>query len=56
MTQGEKFDPEGDYVCRFVPELAKLSNKVLHSPWTASAAELERAGVRLGDNYPRPTE
>ncbi len=54
VTQGEKFDPEGDYVRRFVPELSKLSNKVLHSPWSASSSELASAGITLGKTYPKP--
>ncbi len=54
ILQGEKFDPEGDYVRAFVPELAKLPKSVLHKPWLADAATLSRAGVRLGVTYPRP--
>ncbi len=54
VTQGEKFDGAGRYVRRWVPELAKLPDKFLHAPWTAPANVLDYAGVRLGDNYPRP--
>jgi deoxyribodipyrimidine photo-lyase len=54
ITQGQRFDPEGDYVRRYVPELAQLPARYIHAPWTAPAAELERAGVRLGKTYPRP--
>ncbi len=54
VTQGRKFDPDGTYVRRWVPELAKLSSRWLHAPWEAPAAELERAGVRLGHDYPKP--
>ncbi|MFG1346758.1 deoxyribodipyrimidine photo-lyase [Xanthobacter autotrophicus DSM 431] len=54
VTQGEKFDPEGAYVRTYVPELAKLPARVIHSPWTADAATLAAAGVRLGATYPRP--
>lgn len=54
MTQGEKFDPEGDYVREWVPELKKLPNKHLHQPWEASKDELSRAGISLGDSYPKP--
>lgn len=54
VLQGEKFDAEGHYVRRFVPELARLPNSVLHKPWTADAATLRRAEVRLGETYPRP--
>ena len=54
VTQGERYDPEGDYVRRWVPELAKLPDKYIHAPWTAPADVLDLAGVRLGENYPRP--
>jgi deoxyribodipyrimidine photo-lyase len=52
--QGEKFDPDGNYVRRWVPELAKLPSAVIHQPWTAPPTVLAAAGVRLGESYPRP--
>jgi deoxyribodipyrimidine photo-lyase len=54
VLQGEKFDPDGAYVRRFVPELARLPARVIHKPWTADAATLRAAGVTLGATYPRP--
>jgi deoxyribodipyrimidine photo-lyase len=54
VLQGERFDPEGDYVRRWVPELARLPNRLLHRPWTAHNAELKAAGLSLGTDYPRP--
>lgn len=54
MGQGEKFDPEGRYVRRWVPELAALPDAVIHAPWTADAQILRAAGVTLGETYPRP--
>lgn len=54
VLQGEKFDPAGDYVRRWVPELAKLPPRWIHQPWAAPADVLTRAGVRLGETYPRP--
>jgi deoxyribodipyrimidine photo-lyase len=54
VTQGKKFDPDGHYVRRFVPELSAMPDKYLHNPWEAPAEVLENAGVRLGDNYPAP--
>jgi deoxyribodipyrimidine photo-lyase len=54
ILQGEKFDPNGDYVRRWVPELARLPSKVIHKPWAAKAEQLAAAGVRLGKTYPRP--
>jgi deoxyribodipyrimidine photo-lyase len=54
VTQGEKFDADARYVRRWVPEIAKLPDKVIHAPWTASAAILAKAGVKLGTTYPQP--
>ena len=54
VSQGQKFDPEGKYTRRYVPELKELPDKYLFSPWTASSEILEQAGIRLGDNYPQP--
>ncbi|MBP2296970.1 cryptochrome/photolyase family protein [Azospirillum rugosum] len=54
VLQGEKFDPQGDYVRRFVPELARLPAKWIHKPWQAPASVLADAGVRLGRDYPDP--
>jgi deoxyribodipyrimidine photo-lyase len=54
VTQGEKFDPEGAYVRRWVPELARLDARVIHQPWTAAPLELAGAGVTLGKTYPKP--
>ena len=54
FSQGEKFDPNGDYVRKFVPELAKLPKKYIHQPWTAPGLTLLEAGVKLGETYPHP--
>ena len=54
ISQGQKFDERGDYVRKWCPELARLPNKYLHSPFDADAQTLSRAGVKLGENYPRP--
>ncbi len=50
VLQGEKFDPRGDYVRRWCPELAALPDKLIHAPWTASPLELASAGVTLVDS------
>jgi deoxyribodipyrimidine photo-lyase len=52
--QGEKFDPDGIYVKRWVPELDRLPAPFVHRPWTASKTMLTEAGVRLGETYPAP--
>ena len=54
VTQGEKFDPKGAYVRRWVPELAGLPDDWLHRPWEAPAEVLAAAGVVLGRHYPAP--
>jgi deoxyribodipyrimidine photo-lyase len=54
MLQGERFDPDGAYVKRWVPELGRLPAKAIHAPWTASSTILADAGVRLGATYPKP--
>ncbi|WP_291537394.1 deoxyribodipyrimidine photo-lyase [Brevundimonas sp.] len=54
VAQGEKFDPKGGYVRRWVPELARVPDRWLHAPWTAPDEVLGEAGVRLGRDYPYP--
>jgi deoxyribodipyrimidine photo-lyase len=54
ITQGEKFDPAGAYVRRWVPELAQLPDAWVHKPWMAPEAILLKAHIRLGQTYPRP--
>ena len=54
ILQGDKFDKEGVYIKRWVPELAKLPSKFINKPWQADSDCLDRAGVKLGDNYPFP--
>ncbi|MBP6747600.1 deoxyribodipyrimidine photo-lyase, partial [bacterium] len=54
ILQGEKFDTDGAYVRKWVPELAKMKSKYIHRPWEAPPLELIAAGVTLGENYPLP--
>jgi deoxyribodipyrimidine photo-lyase len=54
VLQGEKFDPDGAYVRRWVPELVQLPNKLIHQPWEAATPELASAGITLGKTYPYP--
>lgn len=54
VAQGQKFDPEGGYVRRWIPELAQLPNTWIHHPWDTPADILDRAKINLGVSYPRP--
>jgi len=54
IAQGERFDADGAYVRRWIPELAHLPNDVLHRPWTAAREILKQANVELGVTYPHP--
>lgn len=54
VTQGQKFDPEGSYVRRWVPELARVPARYIHAPWLAPPEVLAAAGLRLGRDYPTP--
>ncbi len=54
VTQGERYDPTGTYVRRYVPELAAVPDKYVQSPWTMPASEAARIGFTLGQTYPAP--
>ena len=54
VLQGAKFDPEGAYVRRYVPELARMPSNHIHAPWLAPPMVLSEAGVVLGKTYPLP--
>jgi len=54
VSQGQKFDPDGAYVRRYVPELARVPARYIHEPHTMPLAEQIRAGVQIGRDYPAP--
>ena len=54
ITQSEKFDPDGKFIRRYVPELKGLSSAAIHAPWLASSVDLAAAGIVLGKQYPKP--
>jgi deoxyribodipyrimidine photo-lyase len=53
-SQSEKFDPQGKFIRRYLPQLGRLSEKTIHAPWLAKPIELQAAGVALGTDYPHP--
>lgn len=54
VTQSQRFDPQGKFIRRYLPALAKLSDKEIHAPWLASEQSLAQAGIQLGRDYPQP--
>jgi deoxyribodipyrimidine photo-lyase len=54
VTQGKKFDPQGEYIRQYVPEIGELPDKYLFSPWEAPAEVLDEAGIVLDETYPAP--
>jgi deoxyribodipyrimidine photo-lyase len=54
VTQGERFDPDGDYVRRFVPELEAVPTRWIHHPWDMPPEVAEACGVTIGEDYPHP--
>ena len=54
VTQSEKFDPEGRFIRRYLPELARMPDRHLHAPWRLPSAEQQAVGVVIGRDYPRP--
>jgi deoxyribodipyrimidine photo-lyase len=54
VTQSEKFDAQGKFIRRYVPELAKVPDKLIHAPWTMKPEQLSACGIRLGSDYPAP--
>ena len=54
IIQGKKFDPEGDYVRKWVPELKDVPTKYIHEPWSAPEQTLDDIGFDLGTDYPEP--
>jgi deoxyribodipyrimidine photo-lyase len=54
VSQSERFDASGQFIRRYLPQLAALPDKLIHAPWEARPLDLKSAGVELGRNYPWP--
>ncbi|AJP49131.1 deoxyribodipyrimidine photolyase [Rugosibacter aromaticivorans] len=54
VTQSEKFDPQGHFIRRYVPEILSLPNQFIHAPWKMNASQQAACGVLLGRDYPLP--
>lgn len=54
VTQSERFDPQGKFIRRYIPELADVPDKYIHAPWTMPPVEQELCGVIIGRDYPAP--
>jgi deoxyribodipyrimidine photo-lyase len=54
VTQSEKFDPQGKFIRKYLPQLAGLPDAAIHAPWKANEIELAAAGLELGRQYPKP--
>ena len=54
VTQSERFDPDGKFILRYLPELKGLSSAAIHAPWLASSVDMTSAGIVLGKQYPKP--
>ncbi len=54
VTQSERFDPEGRFIRRYVPELARVPRQFIHAPWTMDAEQQDASMCRIGRDYPAP--
>ena len=54
VTQSEKFDPQGKFIRRHVPELGRVPDRYIHAPWNLPGLDQQAAGVVIGRDYPSP--
>jgi len=54
VTQSQRFDPEGKFIRRYVPELRSLDHRQIHAPWLVAPSILKAEGLVIGRDYPPP--
>ena len=54
VLQGQKFDPDGKYVKKFIPELSNVSKKFIHNPWDMPTELQSESQCIVGKDYPAP--
>jgi deoxyribodipyrimidine photo-lyase len=54
VTQSQRFDPQGRFIRLYLPELAHVTDRFIHAPWTMNAQQQVQAGVTIGRDYPAP--
>lgn len=54
VSQSQRFDPQGKFIRRYLPELTKVADKFIHAPWTMPLLEQQLAGCIIGKDYPAP--
>ncbi|MFN2196357.1 MAG: cryptochrome/photolyase family protein [Anaerolineales bacterium] len=54
VTQSKKFDPQGDFIRRWLPELQGVPDESIHDPWRMNAVQQSKSGVKIGVQYPEP--
>jgi len=54
VTQSRRFDPSGEYIRRWLPELARVPDRLIHAPWEMTPIEQQAAGCLIGRQYPAP--
>ena len=54
ITQSQKFDPQGEYIKKYIPELSRVPETYIHEPWTCPTHVLKQESIQIGIDYPKP--